>query len=147
MAVSTVSGMDGSRGDGFSESRVVGGEGGLAGLGSGLVGLDRRTESEFVGLVFNTAVSAVDLSEIVRSHNTMVASLLLTSVHVSVTILDVVFELVVSVVILVSVCARLSSVTTEVTGESHRKHAGSSQQKLKRRSVSTWQKFDIRSQS
>jgi len=95
--------VDRARRDRLAECRVDRGERRLRGLGAGLVGLDGGTEAELVSDVLHRSVTAVDLSEVVRTDDMTVRALLRTTVHVAPIVLDVIAEGVVSEIILLAV--------------------------------------------
>lgn len=68
-------------------------------LSSGLVSLDLRAKSKLVSYVMDTPLTSVNITNIVRSDGTSVASGLLTSVYGAMSIFYVVSESIVSVVL------------------------------------------------
>lgn len=95
--------VDGSRGNGHSIVFVViRSECGLAGLRAGLVSLNISPEAQLVGLVFNAAVPSVNLAKVVRPYDLAVRALLLPSSHISIVVLNIIFELVIAIIILLS---------------------------------------------
>ncbi|OQR66571.1 hypothetical protein BIW11_14063 [Tropilaelaps mercedesae] len=99
----SVSGVNRSRGDRFSVSGVnVRSECGFASFRAGLIGLNGGSKAQFVGLVLDATVAAVNLSEVVRSEDVAMRALLLAPVYISIAILDIVLKLVITVVVLMA---------------------------------------------
>jgi hypothetical protein len=89
--------------DRLAEGGGDGSEGRLRGLGARLVGLDSGAESELVSNILDGAVTAVDLTEIVRSYDVPMSALLGTAVNVAPVVLDVIAEGVVAEIVLLAV--------------------------------------------